>query len=444
VDVLLNSPSAHPVNISATEGVAATVQVATFIDYDNSKTAGSFTASINWGDGTAPTAGTVTANGSGGFNVTGTHTYSTPGTFNVDTQVADSNNNFARTTSIATVKAATVTSVSSSANPSDFGQTVTFTATVTSSAGTPSGNVQFKDNGTNLGATVALNGSGVATVTTAALTVGAHVITAEYAGATNFGASTGTLSGGQVVRPQPTLSVSDETVIEGGFINESFQGNTLNFTVTLSAASNLTVTVNFATADNTTGGGDFVGASGTLTFNPGETTKTVSIQVLGDVTNEEDETFFFNLSAPTNATISDGQGVGTILNDDAPVLMLDDTTGRAAALDSVTLTRDPFSLTNLNNLSNTDHRRRVSLFVRRLGLLFNDTIANVTVTAEDGVGGVYTLTVESVVPFTPVSELTQIVVRLPDNVVGAPRDLFVKVQVRGPASNPAVIKIAAP
>src|SRR5215213_1680943 len=73
VDVLLNSPSAHPVNITATQGVAATVQVATFIDYDNTKTAASFTASINWGDGTAQTAGVVTANGSGGFNVTGTH-----------------------------------------------------------------------------------------------------------------------------------------------------------------------------------------------------------------------------------------------------------------------------------------------------------------------------------------------------------------------------------
>jgi hypothetical protein len=182
VDVLLNSPSARPVNISPTEGVAATVQVATFIDYDNSKTAGSFTASINWGDGTEPTAGTVTANGSDEFNVTGTHTYTTSGTFNVDTQVAYSNNNFARTRSIATVKAATVTSVGSSVNPSDFGQTVTFTATVTSAAGAPVGNVQFKDNGTNLGVTVALNGSGVATVTTAALTVGTHVITAEYAG----------------------------------------------------------------------------------------------------------------------------------------------------------------------------------------------------------------------------------------------------------------------
>jgi Bacterial Ig-like domain (group 3)/Calx-beta domain/FG-GAP-like repeat len=440
VDVFLNSPSARPVNVAAVEGVAATVQVATFIDYDNSKTAGSFTASINWGDGTAPTAGSVTANGSGGFNVTGTHTYATSGTFNVDTEVADGNGNFARTRSTATVKAITVTSVNSSVNPSDLGQSVTFTATITSNAGTPAGNVQFKDNGTNLGGPLALNGSGVATVTTTALTAGTHAITAEYAGTATFEASTGTLSGGQLVRPQPTLSINDVS------LNEGDSGtSTLTFTVTLSAASNLTVTANFATADNTANGGvDYQAATGGLTFSPGETTKTVSVTIVGDITNEADETFFVNISDPTNATTSDAQGVGTILNDDAPVLLIDDTTGRAVALDSVTLTRDPFSLSNLHNFDSMDHRQRVSLFVWRLGLLPSDTVANVTVTAEDSVGGVYPLTIEFMGAFAPIDGVTQIVVRLPDNVVGAPRDLFVKVQLRGPASNQAVIKIAAP
>ena len=439
VDVLLNSPSAHPVSITATEGIAATVLVATFIDYDNTKTAASFTASINWGDGTAPSAGTVAANGSGGFNVTGTHTYATAGTFNVDTQVADTNGNFARTRSTATVKAVPIVALTSSVNPSDFGQSVTFTATLTSSAGTPTGDVQFKDNGTNLGAAVSLN-SGVATVTTAALTVGTHTITAEYAATATFAASSGTLSGGQVVRPQPTLSINDVSINEG-----DSGASTLTFTVTLSAASNLTVTANFATADNTANAGvDYQAATGGLTFNPGETTKTVSVTIAGDTTNEPDETFFLNISNPTNATTSDAQGIGTILNDDTPVLLIDDTTGRALALDSVSLTRDPFSLIATHNLNSVDQRRRVSLFVWRLGLLPSDTAANLAVTADDGAGGVYTLAVEFVGAFTPVDGVTQIVVRLPDNVVGAPRDLFVRVQLRGPASNQAVIKIAAP
>ena len=440
VDVLLNSPSASPVSISATQGIAATVQVATFFDYDNTKTAGSFTVTINWGDGTAPTAGTVAANGSGGFNVTGTHTFATSGTLNVDVEVADSNGNFARTRSTATVQAATVTSVSSSVNPSDFGQSVTFTATVTSSGGVPAGNVQFKDNGNNLGAPASLSGGGVATVNTAALTVGAHVITADYAGTAGFAASSGALSGGQVVRPQPTLSVNDVSVTEG-----DSGTRTLSFTISLSAASNLTVTANFATADNTASAGvDYQPAAGVLTYNPGDTTKTIFVTVIGDTTNEADETFFFNLSAPVNATISDAQGVGAILNDDAPVLLIDDTTGRAVALDSVVQTRDPFSLINPHNLNSTDQRRRVLLFVWRLGLLPGDTAADLIITAEDGVGGVYPLAVEFVSAFTPIEGVTQIIVRLPDNVVGAPRDLFVSVQLRGPASNQALIKIAAP
>src|SRR5436189_8151 len=76
-------------------------------------------------------------------------------------------------------KAATTTTVTSSLNPSDFGQNVTFTATVTGVA-TPTGTVQFKDNGNNLGAAVTLNASGVVQLTTSTLTAGTHTITAVY------------------------------------------------------------------------------------------------------------------------------------------------------------------------------------------------------------------------------------------------------------------------
>src|SRR5205807_4703467 len=83
-------------------------------------------------------------------------------------------------------KANTVTALLSSVNPSSFGQTVTFTATVSSSAGTPTGSVQFKDNGANLGGSNTLNGSGVATLSTSSLTAGTHTITADYSGDANF------------------------------------------------------------------------------------------------------------------------------------------------------------------------------------------------------------------------------------------------------------------
>ncbi len=115
-------------------------------------------------------------------------------------------------------------------------------------------------------------------------------------------------------QPPPTISINDVTVTEGN------SGTTnATFTVTLSAASASTVTVNFATADNTaTAGSDYQAASGTLTFTAGQTTKTITVAVNGDTVVEADETFAVNLSNPTNATISDAQGVGTITNDDQP------------------------------------------------------------------------------------------------------------------------------
>jgi large repetitive protein len=211
-------------------------------------------------------------------------------------------------------KAASTTVVSSSVNPSDFGQTVTFTATVTSGAGTPTGTVQFKENGVNLGAAVALNGSGVAQFTTAILANGNHPITADYNGDGNFNGSTGTLSGGQVVKAQPSLSINDVTIAEGDSGTK-----VLNFTVTLSTASNLTVTANYATANGTaTAPSDYTAIASTLlTFNPGDTTKTVAVTINGDTGFEPDETFTVNLSAATNATISKATGTGTIQNDDA-------------------------------------------------------------------------------------------------------------------------------
>ena len=100
--------------------------------------------------------------------------------------------------------------------------------------------------------------------------------------------------------------------------NEGNSGTTpFVFTVTLSAASASTVTVNFATADGTaTAGSDYVATSGTLSFAPGIVTQTITVSVVGDTASEPNETFTVNLSSPTNATIVAATGVGTIVNDD--------------------------------------------------------------------------------------------------------------------------------
>jgi YVTN family beta-propeller protein len=123
--------------------------------------------------------------------------------------------------------------------------------------------------------------------------------------------------------PQPNLSVNDVIITEGDSGTTSAV-----FTVTLSAAHCETVTVNYATADGTaTAGSDYQSTSGTLTFNAGETQKTINVMVNGDILDEADETFLVNLSSPTNATIADGQGIGTISdNDPAPNISINNAT----------------------------------------------------------------------------------------------------------------------
>ena len=101
------------------------------------------------------------------------------------------------------------------------------------------------------------------------------------------------------------------------------------FTVSLSNTTDQTVTVNYATADEmaTTGNGDYVATSGTLTIPAKTASGTITVVVNGDVRNESNETFLVNLSSPTNATIADTQGQGTITNDDAvPSLTINDVT----------------------------------------------------------------------------------------------------------------------
>jgi chitinase len=110
-----------------------------------------------------------------------------------------------------------------------------------------------------------------------------------------------------------TLSIGNVSLPEGNSGTTSF-----DFPVTLSKSSTQTVTVQYATADDTakTSLGDYQAVSGTLTFNPGDTAKTVSVPVNGNTLNEPDETFFVNLSNPVNSTLTNSQGTGTILNDD--------------------------------------------------------------------------------------------------------------------------------
>ena len=115
----------------------------------------------------------------------------------------------------------------------------------------------------------------------------------------------------------PVFSIGNVTLAEGNSGTTTF-----NFTVSISGTNTLPTSVNFATADGTAtaASGDYVATSGTLTWNPGDNAaKTISVTVNGDTTVEPDETFYVNLSSPSNATLSNSTGVGTIVNDDLSV-----------------------------------------------------------------------------------------------------------------------------
>ena len=107
---------------------------------------------------------------------------------------------------VAGAVAPTITTLTSSVNPTLSGQSVTFTANVTPIP--DGGNIQFQDNGSNLGGLITLNSSGQAAYTTAALAVGSHNITANYYGDTNYAASIGNVT--QVVNPAipPSIALS--------------------------------------------------------------------------------------------------------------------------------------------------------------------------------------------------------------------------------------------
>jgi hypothetical protein len=127
-------------------------------------------------------------------------------------------------------------------------------------------------------------------------------------------ASATILNDDQVATEQPSrISINDLSQAEGNSGQTPFR-----FTVSLDRAQSAQVTVAYATANGTaTAPGDYLAASGTLTFAPGETAKTVSVQVTGDTVKEGNETFAVNLATVVgNASIIDGHAVGTIVNDD--------------------------------------------------------------------------------------------------------------------------------
>ena len=123
----------------------------------------------------------------------------------------------------------------------------------------------------------------------------------------------------------PALSIADGSAGEGD--------GELALAVVLDRAQTVAVTAAYMTADGTAAAGeDYEQQSGTLTFAPGETERTVRVALLDDAAHEADETFAVHLAAPRGATIDDGEATGAIIDDDAPpALSIADASGEEAA-----------------------------------------------------------------------------------------------------------------
>lgn len=223
--------------------------------------AGTPTGTVTFEDGlTILGTGTLDSNGQATFTTSslalGTHAI---------TAVYNGDNNFTTSTSqpfSQNVLPPTTLTVTSSPNPSVFGQPVAFTVTVmpvTPGSGTPTGTVTFSDGTTVLG-TSTLSG-GTATFTTSVLTAGSHSITATYTGDTNFGPSTATVT--------QTVNQASTTTTLTSSANPSAAGQVITFTATVAAVSPgagvPTGTVTFMDGTTTLGTGT-LDASGRATF----------------------------------------------------------------------------------------------------------------------------------------------------------------------------------
>jgi hypothetical protein len=234
-------------------------QTVTFTATITSVRPGTITGAVTFKDGATPLGSGIVSGGKAKIATSalavGSHSI---------TAVYSGNTAYATSTSAAlshTVdKAGSSTALSSSHNPSAFGQSVTFTATVTAVApgsGTPTGSVTFKDGLTVLGSGGLVSGKAV--FSTSALTVGAHSITADYAGSVDYDTSVSSVLT-QTVNKAATATTMTSSP------NPSTLGQTVTFKVTVTAVGGGTPTGTVTLKDGSTTLGTSALVSGKATF----------------------------------------------------------------------------------------------------------------------------------------------------------------------------------
>ncbi|NOT54249.1 MAG: hypothetical protein HOP18_06555, partial [Deltaproteobacteria bacterium] len=200
----------------------------------------------------------------------------------------------------------------------------------------------------------------------------------------------------------PLLRINDVYQAEGNSGTAAF-----TFTVTLTSASTSTVTVVAASAHySALAGSDYTTLPPTtLTFAPGQTSKTVTVNVIGNTEVEPNDVFFVNLSGATGpATIFDSQGVGGILNDDGPTL-------------------------RINNVSKAEGNSGTTAFTFTVTLAPANTTGTVTVTAASAsysalAGSDYTTLPPTILTFAPGQTSKTVNVNVTGETIVEPAEIF--------------------
>jgi aldose sugar dehydrogenase len=212
-------------------------------------------------------------------------------------------------------------------------------------------------------------------------------------------------------------------------------------TVAVTRIGNLSnaTTINYATVDGTAkNSDDYVSISGTLQFAPGETIRQLQIPLIDDDDVEATENFSLVLSVP-GAGVMQGSPFTTdvtVLDDDRPLVSTNET-GRAIALNSVTMLQEPFTLLDTHNLSK-DQRTRVMLFASGIE---DESLSLITAKAEGPNNHIYPLVVESVRKVPGFDWLTEVIVLLPSSV-DSPGDFGISLSYRGRVGNKALLRLA--
>jgi hypothetical protein len=236
----------------------------------------------------------------------------------------------------------------------------------------------------------------------------------------------------------PTISVNDVSVTEGDSGTKA-----ATFTLTLSGPSVEAIAVRVITTPGTaTASSDYNSINLVVIFQPGTVTRTFDVGIIGDTNPESSETFLVNIIEAFGTTIADGEGVGTIL-DDETLLGLEESgpaPQQAAAFESLLFTRDPFQVKSIAGWFNLppDQNTLVMIFAKNLRLNQGETASDVIVNLVDGNNQSFDVPAADV-RAVPNVDLTQVLFRLPDAL--APGTCKVTIKTHGQTSNMGTIRI---